>query len=343
MTYTVSYIQNAPLLPKNQPLNRAIKQMTKRNEEYKYIFGPVTSRRLGISLGIDLIPYKTCSLDCIYCECGKTSDLTDTIKEHIPFDELKGELTSYLTDCVELDAVTFAGSGEPTLHSRIGDVIEFLKKDYPQYKVVLLTNSTLFHLAEVRARVVKADTIIASFDAASPDVFRKLNRPQKDLSVSKMKDGLLKLRQEFKKELVIEIFIVPGINDGMDELEKIKEFTDRLKPEKIQINSLDRPGTCDWTKDLSPKRKDEIETFFGIRKETVQLKSSKNLKTRDLTLEILSTIKRRPCTIEDLKKMTGFETEVEDTLRKLMEEKRVELKSMPRGDFYYLINRGDKQ
>jgi wyosine [tRNA(Phe)-imidazoG37] synthetase (radical SAM superfamily) len=314
--------------------------MAENKKEYRYIFGPVTSRRLGISLGIDLIPYKTCSLDCIYCECGKTSDLTDTIKEHIPFDELKGELTSYLSDCVELDAVTFAGSGEPTLNSKIGDAIDLLKSEYPQYKVVLLTNSTLFHLPSVRERVVKADTIIASFDAASPDIFRKLNRPQKDLSVSKMKEGLLKLREEFKNQLIIEIFVVPGINDGMDELKKIKEFTDRLKPEKIQINSLDRPGTCDWTKSLSVERKDEIERFFGIEKETIQLKSTKNIKGQDLTLEILSTIKRRPCTIEDLKKMTGFSVEVEETLKKLVEEKRIELKSMPRGDFYYSADRG---
>ncbi len=311
------------------------------NETYKYIFGPVTSRRLGISLGIDLIPYKTCSLDCIYCECGRTSDSTIEIKEHIPFEGLKNELTTYLNSNIKLDAITFAGSGEPTLHSRIGDVIAFLKNNYPEFKVVLLTNSTLFHHTNVRERVIGADTIIASFDAASENVFKKLNRPHKDLTLSQMKDGLLKLREEYQNEMILEVFIVPGVNDSDEELKKIKIFVDSLKPESIQVNSMDRPGTCDWIKPVSKERLKEIENFFGIDSMKFNnLKSTKNISSKDIISEILSTIRRRPCTKSDLKKMTGQNTGVEKALEKLISEDKIVLKKMPRGDFYYTKDRG---
>src|SRR4030043_1088255 len=109
---------------------------------YKYLFGPVPSRRLGISLGVDLVPHKTCSLNCIYCECGKTTNLTDQRKEYVPLDEIVNELTIFLKNKEPLDYITFSGAGEPTLYSKLGKIVIFLKENYPEYKTVLLTNST---------------------------------------------------------------------------------------------------------------------------------------------------------------------------------------------------------
>lgn len=306
-------------------------------EKYKYIFGPVTSRRLGISLGIDLIPYKTCSFDCVYCECGKTTSLTTEIKEHIPYDELEEELKRYLSGDVALDAITFAGSGEPTLHSRIGDVITFLKENYPQYKVVLLTNSTLFHIDEVRKSVLDADTIIASFDAGTDPVFRKINRGEKNLLLSDMKEGLLRLSREYQKELIIEVFIIPGVNDTDEELKEIKDFVKELNPSGIQINTMDRPGTCDWVQVLSEEKKKEIEEYFGVNKKIKnEFKTSEKREVKDLGSMITDTIKRRPCTAMDLKNITGEDEEIERILAELVDEGKIELKKMPRGEFYFL-------
>jgi wyosine [tRNA(Phe)-imidazoG37] synthetase (radical SAM superfamily) len=148
--------------------------------KYKALFGPVPSRRLGISLGVDLVHHKTCSLNCVYCECGATTHLTTKRKEYVSVDQVKSELVDYLSRNKTIDFITFSGSGEPTLNDGIGDVIHFLKSDYPQYNVALLTNSTLFHQLAVRRQIKDADVVMASLDAASEAQFRQVNRPHPD-------------------------------------------------------------------------------------------------------------------------------------------------------------------
>lgn len=161
--------------------------------DYKYIFGPVPSRRLGSSLGIDLIPYKTCSLNCVYCECGKTTDLTFERKEYVPTERVIEELDDYLKTEPELDYITFSGSGEPTLHNGIGEIIKFLKENYPQYQLALLTNSTLLNDEKLQDEIKKLDLIVPSLDAVSEDVFQKINRPVEGLSAQKIVQGLINL------------------------------------------------------------------------------------------------------------------------------------------------------
>ena len=149
--------------------------------KYKTLFGPVPSRRLGISLGVDLVRHKTCSLDCVYCECGATTRLTTKRREYVSVDRVKEELAVYLSRHEKIDYITFSGSGEPTLNDGIGDVMHFLKSDYPQYKIALLTNSTLFDHSEVRRQIKDADVVMASLDAATKTRFRQVNRPIRNL------------------------------------------------------------------------------------------------------------------------------------------------------------------
>ena len=132
-----------------------------------YLFGPVPSRRLGISLGLDLVPHKTCSLNCIYCESGKTTNLTIERKEYIPTAVLISELTTFLKTKPKLDYITFSGAGEPTLHSDIGTIVTFIKKNYPDYQLALITNGTLFYLSKLRREVKPVDLILPSLDAVS--------------------------------------------------------------------------------------------------------------------------------------------------------------------------------
>ena len=161
----------------------------------RYLFGPVISRRLGISLGIDLLPFKTCSLDCIYCECGKTKNLTDQIQEYVPTEEVISELQVFLTDKPKLDVITFAGSGEPTLHSGIGQIIKFLKKNFPEYKICVLTNGTLLYQKKVRQSILDADIIIPSLDAVSKEVFEKIAKPAEGITPEKLIEGLIALKK----------------------------------------------------------------------------------------------------------------------------------------------------
>lgn len=177
---------------------------------YKYLFGPVPSRRLGMSLGIDLVPHKVCSLNCIYCECGSTTKLTIDRKEYVPYDIVIKELEHYFRNNTAPDYITFSGSGEPTLNSRIGDVIRFIKHNIPGIPIAILTNGTLLYQKQVRKELLEADVVLPSLDAASDLIFRKINRPFHKLNINKYIQGLVNFRNEYKGKIWLEVFIIPG-------------------------------------------------------------------------------------------------------------------------------------
>jgi wyosine [tRNA(Phe)-imidazoG37] synthetase (radical SAM superfamily) len=235
----------------------------------KHIFGPVISRRLGKSLGIDLIPFKTCSLDCIYCECGKTNNLTIRRAEYVPTEEVIQELDNYLSTSPDLDYVTFSGSGEPTLHSGIGKIISFLKTNYPDYRIALLTNSTLLSDKDLLEEIKDLDLIIPSLDAVLEKTFSKINRPIASISVEDIINPLINLRDTFQGLIWLEIFIIPGVNDSREEIDKFKEIIKKINPDKIQLNSLDRPGTENWIKKANQSRLEEIARKLGDKVEIV--------------------------------------------------------------------------
>jgi wyosine [tRNA(Phe)-imidazoG37] synthetase (radical SAM superfamily) len=208
----------------------------------KYLFGPVNSRRLGFSLGIDLVPFKTCSLNCIYCECGATTDLTTRIDEYVPTTAVLDELEEYLSSGPALDVVTFSGSGEPTLHRDIGLVIDFIKDRFPRYRVAVLTNATMLWKSEVRRALLRADVVIPSLDAVSEEVFGRMLRPAPGVTASQIVEGLTLFGREYGGAIIVEVFIIPGINDSPDELLRIRETCLAVNPASVQLNRLDRPG-----------------------------------------------------------------------------------------------------
>ncbi len=305
----------------------------------KHLFGPVNSRRLGISLGVDLVPHKVCSLNCVYCECGATTVLTTEVKEYVPHDEVISELDELLSGKPELDVITFSGSGEPTLSSRIGDVIDFIKDNYPMYKIAVLTNSTLFEDGDVRARLMRADMIFPSLDAVSDDIFDLTMRPAEGVTSQGVIRGLQKFRSEYRGKIFLEVFIVPGHNDSDDELNKIREACLSINPDEIHLNRLDRPGAEEWVETANRDSLEKIKIFLSPL--NVKLIGSadpdKNTSSRrgDIAEGILETIKRRPSTAADLSVTLGVRiVEVVKAAEILLEDGRAEIVKQERGDFY---------
>ncbi len=304
--------------------------------KYKYLFGPVPSRRLGVSLGVDLIPLKTCSLDCVYCECGKTTRLTIDRKEYLPIDEVISELTDYLSTKPQLDYITFAGSGEPTLNSRLGDVADYLKTNYQKYKLCLLSNGTLFTDPRVRADVAQVDLVIPSLDSATENGFKLINRPQEDLSCATMIDGLVKLGADFKGEIRLEIFIVPGINDTPHELAALKKAIEQIKPDRVQLGTLDRPGTETWVEAADSHNMQKVSAYLnraeliGTFQPRQKIASFKEEHSRN----ILQILRRRPCTIKDLEQILDIHpAELQKYVHDLLERGKIEVENEERGAF----------
>jgi wyosine [tRNA(Phe)-imidazoG37] synthetase (radical SAM superfamily) len=272
--------------------------------KYKYLFGPVPSRRLGVSLGVDLVPHKVCNLDCVYCEIGHTTKLTNDRMNYIPSEKVTEELDHYIANNPELDYVTFSGAGEPTLNQGIGKIVKHLKTNYPDYNIALITNSILFSNPEVRKEILDVDLILPSLDAASYEVFEKINRPQKNINYDEVINGLIDLRKEFAGEIWLEFFLIEGINDGDEELSKMKEIVTKINPDILQLNSLDRPGTESWVKPMPKEKMEGIKAFFQPQNTRIiaRYEKTKHIENFDSNKieAILNTIGRRPCTVKDL-------------------------------------------
>lgn len=305
---------------------------------FQYVFGPVASRRLGLSLGVDLLPPKTCTLDCVYCEAGRTNCKTMIRKEWVPVDEVLAELGKILDSKPALDSVTFSGSGEPTLHTGLGFLIGEIHSRWPSYPVTVLTNGTLFFMEEVRLDASRADRVIASYDAASQEVFHTLNRPCIGLSPERMLEGFADFRKIFPGEFWIEVFVVPGVNDTEEEMQALARDLAKVHPDRVQLNTLDRPGTASWVQAADSLL---LERFRHYLKQAeapspVQGKSlDGEMSDAVLSARILSMVKRRPLTLEDVVRTQGVALQQADrVLQILLRERLVYRKAMPRGDFF---------
>lgn len=309
---------------------------------YKHLFGPVPSRRLGISLGVDLVPHKVCSLNCIYCECGSTTRLTLERDEYVPFDEVLEELEDYFTKNPEPDFITFSGAGEPTLNSRIGEILSHIKELKPSIRVALITNGTLFFDPALRRELLDVDVVLPSLDAATDTAFRKVNRPRKDLNVEQYVSGLIDFKKEFKGEFWLEVLILPGYNDDPENILALKKAIQSIEPDRIQLNTLDRPGVIDG---LRPATRGELETIVSewemehveIVVPVAEREESKAFRT-DVEAAILETISRRPCTIDDIQQILGIHVnEINKYLGTLEESGQIETNRQERGVFYQLV------
>ncbi|PWD99717.1 radical SAM protein [Marinilabilia rubra] len=303
------------------------------------IFGPVPSRRLGMSLGVDLVPRKVCSLDCVYCEVGITTKLTTERMEYVPYEKVINELSDYLESNPVPDYVTLSGYGEPMLNSRAGDVINFIKQHYPGLKVAVLTNGTLLKDKKVRDELMNADLVLPSMDAATDKAFKKLNRPEKHLKVQAHLEGLKSFRSEFKGEMWLEIFILPGFNDNSKDICEIKRAIEEINPDKIQLNTLDRPGAIEGLIPATHGELEEIKSKLEFENIEIVAAAAKRKETKayrnDTEAAIMDTIARRPCTVHDLRDILDIHiNEINKYLDVLEADGKITTEFGERGMFY---------
>jgi len=221
---------------------------------YKYVFGPVRSGRLGLSLGLDLLGGAICSLDCIYCEVGRTTTLDMNRHPHVRAESILGELAAWKQESSQApDYVTLGGSGEPCLNSEMGVIIEGVREIFPDTPIAVLTNSTLLHDAGVRRELALADVVLPSLDTLVPDEMRRLNRPHKTVGIEALTSGLLAFRREFIGRIFLEVLLVAGVNDSEDNLARLKAFVAELEPDRVDVETMTRPGTLDSARAVSPE------------------------------------------------------------------------------------------
>lgn len=303
----------------------------------KHIFGPVPSRRLGMSLGVDLIPYKTCTYDCIYCELGKTTDQTVVRKEYISPDTIIRHLEEYLLLLQSPpDYITISGSGEPTLNSKIGDIIREIKH-LTTIPVAVITNGSLMFMDPVKEGLLKADVVLPSLDAVYPSVFRHINRPEPSLHIHDIIKGLIDFRKEYHGEIWLEILFCRALNDDRSELERMRQNIDDIKPDKIQLNTVLRPPSYDFAYPLNEEQLISIKKILGINAEVVSNSTGSKTGTRfaDQEEKIINLISRRPCTCDDISRALSLHShETLKYLAKLIKEGRVQYKPHHQRGYY---------
>ncbi len=258
------------------------------------------SRRLGRSLGVDIVPFKVCTLDCIYCQLGKTTEKTVERKEYASVEAVLAELKEKLTEGLDADYITISGSGEPTLHSRLGELIDGIKKitDIP---VAVLTNGTLLYEKDVRVDCAKADVVLPSLDAGDEEVFQKVNRPHRDISIKSLISGLCTFRDEFTGQIWLEVFLIDGLNTGSGQIAKIKTAIERIRPDKVQLNTAVRPTAEPAVKRVSAEQLDSIAGQLENCEVVADFSPGRSSKMVESKAEnVLSMLKRRPCSLNDI-------------------------------------------
>ncbi len=300
-----------------------------------HLFGPVPSRRLGRSLGVDLVPRKTCPFDCIYCEVGPTTQQTVTRLDY-EAEAIVAELAAYLRQGPpELDVITLAGSGEPTLNLGLGRIIERIKALIGT-PVAVLTNGALLYLPEVRRELAAADMVLPSLDAAREETFRAINRPPADYPLSRLLEGLQAFRREFEGRIWLEVLLLKGLNDNEADLEALRRALLTLSPDKVQLNTAVRPGVEDYARPLNLAEMDAIATYLEGEVEVIASfnGAAKHASACDDAV-LVEMLARRPMTAADLAKVLGLPLPlVQQKLQHLRDLGRISYDHYHDQDFY---------
>ncbi|TVR01973.1 MAG: radical SAM protein [Desulfovibrionales bacterium] len=217
--------------------------------QFKTLYGPVRSGRLGLSLGVDLLGKRICSLDCIYCEVGPTRVHTLERRPYMPARTILDELQAWKdTRMPEPEVITLGGLGEPCLNTELETIINGSRAIYPDIPVAVLTNSTLLHEPEVRRELGAAQVVLPSLDTLVPDEFLRVNAPCKGVSLERITSGLLAFRTAFSGLLFLEILLIQGTNDSQENLERLRDFLPRLAPDRVDVVTMTRPGASPLAK-----------------------------------------------------------------------------------------------
>jgi len=290
-----------------------------------YVYGPVPSRRLGLSLGLNIIPRKTCTLNCIYCQCGRTTCMTITRQSFFPIDDILQEVRAAVKG-KRIDYLTFSGEGEPTLNKDIGKIIRLLKKEF-KIPVAVITNSTLLFDPEVRRDLYSADLVVPSLDAADPKTFRRLNRAHRTLKIEKILSGLKTFSRYFSGKIYLEIMLVKNINDSPEHLMELRRLAYEINPDRTHLNTVVRPPAEKFALPLSEDDLIQVQMLFGPETEIAQSPIPKRQKPfkGDPVKAILAIVQNRPVTEQDLIHSLGIsEEKLKPLLSYLVRQKRLQ-------------------
>jgi wyosine [tRNA(Phe)-imidazoG37] synthetase (radical SAM superfamily) len=241
-----------------------IEEMAEDGARMKYVFGPVPSKRLGQSLGIDPIPLKTCNWNCVYCQLGRSVPLCNQRGEFFArqgiLDEIRQALQSTPTD--KIDWVTFVGSGETTLHSGLGWLIRQTRQ-ITSLPIAVITNGSLLYLPEVRGELLAADSVLPTLDAGNASLYRRINRPWPRMTFERLVSGLEAFRREYNGRLWLEVMLVEGLNDSPPALVELAAILKRIHPEEVQINLPTRPPAEAWVLPASRQNVQQAQEILG--------------------------------------------------------------------------------
>jgi wyosine [tRNA(Phe)-imidazoG37] synthetase (radical SAM superfamily) len=266
-----------------------------------FTYGPVPSRRLGFSLGVDILPFKTCTLDCVYCQLGPSA--RTTVRRRAFFDPkaVIADVRRAVAAGRPIDHITFSGSGEPTLNRDLGAVIRGIKR-FTDIPVVVLTNGTLLHRADVRRDLREADIVVPDLDAVTRAAFVAVNRPDKALRLDRMLEGLRAFRQEFQGRIWLEVMLVAGINDSDAHVRRLRKVIDAVGADRVQLNTVVRPPADPAARPLSEARARAICRALGPTCEVVASfpERANRAAGGELDEAILDMVRRRPVTAADV-------------------------------------------
>lgn len=270
------------------------------------VFGPVPSRRLGLSLGIDPIPFKTCSWNCVYCQLGRTGSFTAERKVYVPEQEILQALDEVLArnSADGIDWISFVGSGEPTLHSGIGRLIEAVKTR-TTIPVAVITNGSLLDQADVRRDLLRADAVMPSLSAGSEKLFRKIHRPLSPLTLAKQLDGLRAFREEYGGPIWIEVMLLAGLNDSEEALTDLARALESGRPDEVHLLLPDRPPSLEWVRPTDEEGVMRATAILGARLKVVHPQHGRfdRASYRSLAEAIVAVVTRHPMREAELARM----------------------------------------
>jgi wyosine [tRNA(Phe)-imidazoG37] synthetase (radical SAM superfamily) len=304
-------------------------------DQYKYLFGPVPSRRFGRSLGVDLTPYKICTQNCVFCQLGRTTDLTVSRSEYAPVDEVIRELGEWLKTEGRADYITLSGSGEPTLHSSFHEVMRFIREN-SAIKTVLLTNGSLLHIPEVRSAASRAHIVKVSLSAWDQRSYVWINRPHPAIKFRQVIDGIKTFRAQFAGELWLEVFLVWGVNSTPSDVSRIAILAEEIGPDRIQLNTVIRPSSEDFVDAVPEENMTSLCPLFRPAAEIIADFNAENDVTLQANKEtVLAILRRRPCTADQIAMAFGMHLNEVSKYLGILEKGGQIREERKSGDIYY--------
>lgn len=303
--------------------------------QYKYLFGPVPSRRFGLSLGLDLLTPKTCTYNCLFCEVGRTTVLTLERREYVPCAGVLAEFDSWLAAGGKADFVTVAGAGEPTLHTGFGTILREVKKRC-NFRTALLTNGSLLHLPDVRRDACQADVVKVSLSAWDEQSYRKINKPDGGLSFDDLVRGITAFRGEFAGKLWLEVFIMAGFNDDGQSIRRIAGIAQKFHPDVVHLNTVARPPADRSAAAVSQER---LQSFAGCFTPSAVViagfASGIRCEVPAGESDVVAMLARRPCTVKDIAASFSMpESSAAELVRKMIADGRLTVEMRGTQEYY---------